>query len=1579
MTSPSGNNNHVYFVRHRSPRQIIQRSLSVGGPVYNRQIVQSPSQVGSTSSLLISASPPQAFRLPMSQSQRFSPYPANRRARCNSDVAPSVIVMPSVIPINSRLPRVNVCQVSSVRTITPNTGIRASPRAKGGGSGIRLPVRNVTSHGAVRKGNIQNQQFPRVRLNAEKNHRESAGIPSSSFYNGGTSAESDFSRFLKATCEDVKKSFPAVAVPKPTTRKRLNLATKPKKAENVCITISSDSEDDAPAPPTNVESTSQNQSSPATSKESSITENGEMPPKKIRQDDTIEKPETSTPLTSPSQQPSPILKSDEALSKLTLNLSVDSVRLGQMKLVPKTVLRISHESLSMTAFSQALQSNVILTINWKWIISCDICTDSREPCIFLVLTQGCLPTLRATLNMVKGKFPYYDPDGKDDERLFIFYISATFLCSSTQCNVETLLRKVELVRKKMKKPSSFFRHITFAESELRQSRAAASMETSVSKTPTPTTTQQATSTTALTPTTTTQMQTRKRTIPVIYEKNDESPEDDLKFMFTGPRIELFVYPPPPTKGGISVSNADQFCLNEGEFLNDVIIEFYLKYVYDKFLSPSDRERTHMFSCFFYERLMQRNVRDKLKNKDISPAERRHNQVKKWTRNVDIFSKDYLFIPINEASHWYIAVICFPGMDASEMICLSSKTTENMAPKMLKTKKEEKKCQKIAKSEEPTNQGPDPASSLPSSMQYLSFYGEEGDSEGQGSSTSRKLEGKDQSSNEVQGSSISRKCDAKDQSSNENQRSPNSEESRSSESHGISPNLDSQPGINTNKRKKLILINLPNFKHRKKIKPNSGPRRVPIHTDTLENSGEHNFGLRSSSKSPDCSKTNVTDKIGSKDSDENSEERLIPIHLDSPENSNNRNILPKSPLKNSDHFINGTTDKIDALSTITMESSLQIEKKSCENVESDIDEIQSSSNSGDKSSIPSPSGCHNIIQTTIKQVESCFNDQNNSVSPHSGQTKQDDLNFDESSEMEISRDDMITKHNNSTEILKVTSISENSAKNAVSALSNNDDSSLFINNDISIKSSSENELDITESENHSSMTDCNCDSTNDPPISTNVSVFSPKIEHSSHVLPPTPSDCSLASQNREGASPKSCSDEVFELYVSPEHSNVTLSKELEQRCIISPNRKLRVQLPRVANQSPMIVKPIIINSTSSLSSDCSSVIVLSSDNETFLPKSKKISPKKLTYENVQHKLSNNEQCSGTTSNCESQPSETSIVTSQNSMNSPANEPSLHLVFETSSHELSTFELQPLTPKPDTKSPQTSPSKNESAIENTENSCPMNSVKCDKDCSAGLNNETAESSPNSAMSSEIGTEKESTLTDLPKPNISTQKSESVDSKENNETDNVSNKHSMAPENGADNSNNNILSETKFNDSKEHNLVVENASQRTDVSSQAKTDNKSDVPTSVTSDSGNSVASEVTSGKEQHKESITVYKRPCILVFDSLRGPSRSKIAASLREYLTMEWKTRKSKSFGTKVFDKDSMRMCSVVVPQQDNYTDCGLFLLHYFEKFFRAPIQSYAPPIKILDWFDPDECKTKREEIKKVIDDLHEEWKKKEET
>lgn len=39
---------------------------------------------------------------------------------------------------------------------------------------------------------------------------------------------------------------------------------------------------------------------------------------------------------------------------------------------------------------------------------------------------------------------------------------------------------------------------------------------------------------------------------------------------------LIVYPPPPAKGGLGVTREDLKCLEYGEFLNDVIIDFYLK-------------------------------------------------------------------------------------------------------------------------------------------------------------------------------------------------------------------------------------------------------------------------------------------------------------------------------------------------------------------------------------------------------------------------------------------------------------------------------------------------------------------------------------------------------------------------------------------------------------------------------------------------------------------------------------------------------------------------------------------------------------------------------------------------------------------------------------------------------------------------------------------------------------------------------------------------------------------------------------------------------------------------------------------
>ncbi|XP_035250064.1 sentrin-specific protease 7b isoform X1 [Anguilla anguilla] len=128
----------------------------------------------------------------------------------------------------------------------------------------------------------------------------------------------------------------------------------------------------------------------------------------------------------------------------------------------------------------------------------------------------------------------------------------------------------------------------------------------------------------------------------------------------GPPRRLILFPPPPTKGGISVTTEDLECLDNGEFLNDVIIDFYLKYLMLEKAPKAVAERSHVFSSFFYRQLTRKdNVSEE--TSVCSAQQRRHQRVRTWTRHVDIFSKDYLFVPVNQEAHWYLVVICFPGL------------------------------------------------------------------------------------------------------------------------------------------------------------------------------------------------------------------------------------------------------------------------------------------------------------------------------------------------------------------------------------------------------------------------------------------------------------------------------------------------------------------------------------------------------------------------------------------------------------------------------------------------------------------------------------------------------------------------------------------------------------------------------------------------------------------------------------------------------------------------------------------------------------------------------------------------------
>ena len=146
-----------------------------------------------------------------------------------------------------------------------------------------------------------------------------------------------------------------------------------------------------------------------------------------------------------------------------------------------------------------------------------------------------------------------------------------------------------------------------------------------------------------------------------------------------PIVTLFVYPPPPIKGGIAITNADVDCLRPGIYLNDTIIDFYLKFLYEEKLTTEQKKKTYIFNSYFYTRLIKKGFSEA--DKSLPPAERMHAQVKKWTREVDLFGKDFILIPINEHSHWFLAIICFPSRvekdDSTEEDLLNESTNSDI--------------------------------------------------------------------------------------------------------------------------------------------------------------------------------------------------------------------------------------------------------------------------------------------------------------------------------------------------------------------------------------------------------------------------------------------------------------------------------------------------------------------------------------------------------------------------------------------------------------------------------------------------------------------------------------------------------------------------------------------------------------------------------------------------------------------------------------------------------------------------------------------------------------------------------------
>lgn len=111
---------------------------------------------------------------------------------------------------------------------------------------------------------------------------------------------------------------------------------------------------------------------------------------------------------------------------------------------------------------------------------------------------------------------------------------------------------------------------------------------------------------------------------------------------------------------LNISRSDMATLNNGNWLNDDVINFYLNLIMERSGAEEAKEkawpRVYAFNTFFYPKL----------------AAGGYAAVKRWTRSVDLFSFDILLVPLHCTLHWCLAAVDFRKHSIGYYDSLSSK-------------------------------------------------------------------------------------------------------------------------------------------------------------------------------------------------------------------------------------------------------------------------------------------------------------------------------------------------------------------------------------------------------------------------------------------------------------------------------------------------------------------------------------------------------------------------------------------------------------------------------------------------------------------------------------------------------------------------------------------------------------------------------------------------------------------------------------------------------------------------------------------------------------------------------------------
>ncbi|RKP09947.1 hypothetical protein THASP1DRAFT_28269 [Thamnocephalis sphaerospora] len=129
----------------------------------------------------------------------------------------------------------------------------------------------------------------------------------------------------------------------------------------------------------------------------------------------------------------------------------------------------------------------------------------------------------------------------------------------------------------------------------------------------------------------------------------------------------------------------------------------------------------------------------------------------------------------------------------------------------------------------------------------------------------------------------------------------------------------------------------------------------------------------------------------------------------------------------------------------------------------------------------------------------------------------------------------------------------------------------------------------------------------------------------------------------------------------------------------------------------------------------------------------------------------------------------------------------------------------------------------------------------------------------------------------------------------------------------------------------------------------------------------------GKKKAKKYINPDESPFIVIFDSLGRTSYQGVFKVLRQYI----KVAAADKLGLTDLDTKLIVGCYAKVPTQDNFCDCGVYLISYIIRYLEHPNMFANQLLNKMgakeQWFDEDEAANRRQKLRRLLRSLSREY------